>query len=758
VFPLNEIIQGNCLEVLRGWPAESVDLEMFSPPYWGLRCYGKETETVWGGEENCQHEWSDETKVWHEGTSAGEKQLTNRGSFHTDAVSKHGFCVKCGGWRGELGLEPHPLMYVEHLVLICRELKRVLKKTGSMYIVIGDTFAGSHCGKGDTREVGNFRKNEGLYEKDSPQASEFAESWIRPKQQLNMPFHVAFALQQDGWIQRDRAIWHKPNSMPGSQKDRLTCSYEFIFHFVKNDKTILWRNMETGDWCSLRPVQQYVKDVGGLRVTTTECPTVLKKLLSECSELEREERKKWRRLWMGFDYYYELDAIREPHKSLFAPFNLRVRDVKRGKGGLSAQGVLKASPMETEGYAYPESGRMRRLVQRLYEISQKIRGESYEGKNQELKGWNEACSNAKAYRDALKILEQEEKLSDLELKFLKDYVQNHLGHPLGRNPGDVLRYGSKYERHSYGQTLQAFIREQSVAKRRLESREEAKRLFPNDLEKQQEYINYVHDHDSHPLGPSPRDVIKHDLAVGRTRNVSYMDPLHEKAYSQQGKNPGDVYTQDGRSVGTNVGEKGKLVFRAVQWRPQTRLLRLDGKNPRDVFRDKTADEAFKGPLTSRQAPEPSEPNAFHALGKNPGDVTKIGTHHGSSLSGEGRATHYKGQIIEAHPLGVNPSDFWSVNTKPFKGAHFAVYPVEICIKPILSSCPPGGVVLDPMCGAGSTLVAAKLLRRKWVGIDINPQYCELAKKRLAESTDKKISKSQHKEIGKSASLDAYLRG
>jgi len=695
MLPLGEIVHGNCLEVMRSWPAESVDMVMFSPPYWGLRCYGKETET----------EWLD-------------------------------------GWRGELGLEPHPLMYVEHLVLICRELKRVLKKTGSMYIVVGDTFAGSHCGKGDTG--GKERKASGLGLQDvgegyfasshgiPPQSKKFEESWIRPKQQLNMPFHVAFALQQDGWIQRDRAIWHKPNSMPGSQKDRLTCSYEFIFRFVKNDVTCLWRNMETGEWRSVRPVQQYVKDMGGLRVVTTERPAVLRKLLSECSELEREERKKWHRLWMGFDYYYELDAIREPHKSLFAPFNLRVRDVKRGKGGVSAFGNIKdrTSQAEVENYVYPESGRMRRLVQRLYEISQKIRGEGYGGKHANLQQWKEVAANAKAFREALKVLEEEEKLSDLEAKFLKDYVQNHLGHPLGRNPGDVLKYGSKYEQTHYGQTLQAFIREQSVAKRRVESRREAEELFPNDPEKQQEYINYVHDHNSHPLGPNPRDVIKtqgEELGSPRARTSREGYDAENHFYHPDGKNPGDVYTQDGRNIGTNVGEKGRLVDRAVQWRPQTRLLRLDGKNPRDVFRDKTEDEGFKGPLAVRQAPEPTEANAFHPLGKNPRDA----------------------------------EDFWSVNTKPFKGAHFAVYPVEICRKPILSSCPPEGIVLDPMAGSGSTLVAAKMLGRKFIGIDINHQYCELAKKRLADmekSADKKNSKSQDKEIGKSASLDAYLSG
>jgi len=713
-LPLNQIVQGNCLEVLKGFPDESIDCVMTSPPYWGLRVYGEETEI----------EWPD-------------------------------------GWRGQLGLEPHPNLYIEHLVLIFREVRRVLKRTGSLYVVLGDTFAGSHCARGDVTLFMNEKRQkvaECLFGKPSPQGGRFTESWIRPKQQLNIPFHVAYALQCDGWLQRDRAIWHKNNAMPGSQKDRLTCSYEFIFRFVKNDKTILWRNMETGEWRDSRPVQMYVKYVGNIRISTTERPLVLKKRFQECSDLEVEERRKWRRLWMGFDYYYELDAIREPHTTSsikragitgVVPFNLRVRDVKSGKGGVSAQGrVMDACASEREVDVY--SG-----------------------------------------------------------KFAKD----------------------------------------------------------------PEAVN------------SPR-----------ARQARFGYDADEHYYHALGKNPGDVYTQDGRNVGTNVGEKGRLVDRAVQWRPQTRLLRLDGKNPGDVIRDKTANEEFKGPLTSRQAPEPCEPQAFHPLGKNPGDVLKfkgdesqpagrlaksreeyralglpeghplgknpgdifqakkepyignnphrmrldknsflalnperpsdlshplgknpgdvvgynskyflehgqtiqgfirsqsqfkervksrelakqlfpndpeqqqafinyvhdhygdpkgpnprdvvmkIGSHHGSSLSGEGRATHYAGHLIESHPLGANPSDFWSINTKPYKGAHFAVYPVAICVKPILSSCPRNGVVLDPMAGSGSTCVAAKQLGRKWIGIEVNSDYVKLARERLEKTA---------------APLDAYLPG
>ena len=322
-LPLNQIICGDWIDVMATFPSESVDFVMFSPPYWGLRDYGVD---------------------------------------------------------GQIGLEATVDDYIENLVEGCREIKRVLKKTGSVYIVIGDSY------------------NE--------------------KCLVGLPYRLALALVNDGWILRNDIIWYKPNHMPESVKDRLTRSYEHIFHFVKSRK-----------------------------------------------------------------YYYNLDLIREPHTS--------IKDLGRKR---TNQENSKYFGIRPSGY----------LVQ----------------------------------------------------------------HPKGKNPGDVL------------------------------------------------------------------NLTKHDIAVNRIGIFSYSDPLHVKAYNDKGKNPGD---------------------------------------------------------------------------------------------------------------------FWSISTRPFKGKHFAVYPIDICLRPILSSCPPDGIVLDPMCGSGTTLLCCELINHgmwdkfkiyvndlakkvkwnlKWIGIDINPEYCEIARKRL----------------------------
>jgi site-specific DNA-methyltransferase (cytosine-N4-specific) len=87
-------------------------------------------------------------------------------------------------------------------------------------------------------------------------------------------------------------------------------------------------------------------------------------------------------------------------------------------------------------------------------------------------------------------------------------------------------------------------------------------------------------------------------------------------------------------------------------------------------------------------------------------------------------------FVAGHPLGRNPGDVWSIPTRPFKGAHFAVYPERLCERPILSSCPPGGVVLDPFAGSGTTLAVAKRLGRRWIGCELKRSYCDLARRRL----------------------------
>ena len=128
-----QIINGNALDELKKLPDESVDCVVTSPPYYGLRSY-KGAETIWGGENKCEHEFEIST---HYTPGQSDKATTYTPIKGLEKKWEEGYCSKCGAWKGQLGLEPTYQMYLEHLLMITAELKRILKKTGTLFWNMG---------------------------------------------------------------------------------------------------------------------------------------------------------------------------------------------------------------------------------------------------------------------------------------------------------------------------------------------------------------------------------------------------------------------------------------------------------------------------------------------------------------------------------------------------------------------------------------------------------------------------------------------
>ena len=125
--------------------------------------------------------------------------------------------------------------------------------------------------------------------------------------------------------------------------------------------------------------------------------------------------------------------------------------------------------------------------------------------------------------------------------------------------------------------------------------------------------------------------------------------------------------------------------------------------------------------------------------RHPGDRTVTGTRPGDRRPPKyGPHTHEvagarrygTGRCGRAHPNGRNPGDVWSIPTRPYRGPHFAAFPLELPTRCIKAGCRPGGMVLDPFCGAGTTGLAALALGRRFTGIDLNPAFAEIAAQRL----------------------------
>jgi DNA modification methylase len=145
---------------------------------------------------------------------------------YTPKSFEHGFCLRCGAWYGELGLEPRPELYIEHMVEIFREVRRVLHPSGTVWVNMGDSYNGSGGAGGDY--------NKGGLKEGQPRYPGRNVGTLKPKDLVGIPWMLAFALRADGWWLRSDIIWSKPNPMPESVTDRPTKAHEYLFLLSKN--------------------------------------------------------------------------------------------------------------------------------------------------------------------------------------------------------------------------------------------------------------------------------------------------------------------------------------------------------------------------------------------------------------------------------------------------------------------------------------------------------------------------------------------
>lgn len=170
-MPAATILVGDVRTRLAELASESVQCVITSPPYWGLRDYGQD---------------------------------------------------------GQIGLEQTPDEYVAEMVAVFREVRRVLKDDGTLWLNLGDSYAGS--GKGPAGNLGAKHNERHLQHKHSA----IVPDGLKPKDLVGIPWRVAFALQADGWWLRQDIIWHKPNPMPESVTDRCTKAHEYLFLLTKS--------------------------------------------------------------------------------------------------------------------------------------------------------------------------------------------------------------------------------------------------------------------------------------------------------------------------------------------------------------------------------------------------------------------------------------------------------------------------------------------------------------------------------------------
>jgi len=174
------IIPGDCIAGLRTLTDASVHCCVTSPPYWGLRDYGHD---------------------------------------------------------GQIGLEATPEAYVARMVKVFREVRRVLREDGTCWVNLGDSYGGGSLGRNDAdRNIGGRGGNKKGSGNPGRQGVVDISTGLKPKDLVGIPWRVAFALQADGWWLRQDIIWHKPNPMPESVRDRCTKAHEYVFLLTKSER------------------------------------------------------------------------------------------------------------------------------------------------------------------------------------------------------------------------------------------------------------------------------------------------------------------------------------------------------------------------------------------------------------------------------------------------------------------------------------------------------------------------------------------
>lgn len=230
---LNTVLLGDAKELLKEIPSNSIDLVCTSPPYYNLRDYQN---------------------------------------------------------QGQIGNEDTPKQYIENLTAIMLECKRVIKKTGAIWVNIADTYA---SGGGIGNDQGFVRNSNRKNKPDLVNTN--AKAKLRKslgKSLLGIPEDFVVSMRDNvHLIRRNSIIWHKPSCMPSSVKDRFTIDFEYFYFFVKNNQVLLWKHRETKKWTSIKPKVDFTNPIQ-------------ENIHWEWYENSKGQRIK-RSLWDPYDYFFE---------------------------------------------------------------------------------------------------------------------------------------------------------------------------------------------------------------------------------------------------------------------------------------------------------------------------------------------------------------------------------------------------------------------------------------------------------------------
>jgi len=228
---------------------KSVHCVVTSPPYYGKRKYKGEQGSVWPGmtykqiewlpeivipgDPDCEHVFGDDLPPHHPGQVEQTKWKDADAAGKGQTASSGNICLKCGAWRGELGLEPTPEMFVGHIVAIFREVWRVSRQDAPVFLNFGDSY-NNHKGYTRMQTDGDMGWKGANFSRDM-QGRPPSQYDIKNKDLMGIPWLIALALRADGWYLRNDPQWIKDSCMPESVTDRMTTAHEYLFLLSKSE-------------------------------------------------------------------------------------------------------------------------------------------------------------------------------------------------------------------------------------------------------------------------------------------------------------------------------------------------------------------------------------------------------------------------------------------------------------------------------------------------------------------------------------------
>ena len=832
----NKIVTGHNIAIMERMPNDSVDMCIYSPPYFGLRFYGTNFQ-IWGGDKDCEHDFINYTQKGQTGGTSSKLMLKrkkrlkafNNRNYQIFQDTSPAFCSECSAWYGELGNEPSFDLFVEHLLLVNKEIKRILKPHGTLWVNLGDTYWGGGQAQGhteDTKNLGGKTLERGNITQPVARGTEYKNKCLCLVPDRFRTSMVDF----QGWICRNKNIWFKPNGMPSSVRDRFTVKTEDFDLFTKDgiyffdlDSTrtpLKPATIEREKYTRVPQSGKYFEDpdnpniqayLGEKRsVEKGANPSNVSEALLMTHEVLNFFTKEPK-------YFFDLDAIRVRSKTYEEdPRCQEEGDIQYAGKSIQTSRHIKSKEMkapinvdkfETDDQIFTEDkrprqdsidyykGKHKKKLIKIPRIPDKdlvglSKEEIVKKHGLEPEDLCPFCENS--WVSHVRKGKREDALSDgVDEKDTQRIFM--VCNPKGKNPANV-----EYKEHH--KEPQSNIRDPDkqgrmgnlgavgLAKLKKQALGYKKRIVENkemDVPEKKYAIGLLKE----AVGKMKTgEVIKFELILRdqkipsrlKTRREEVMKKGSAVVYTHRKKQPDNVELETREDLKTKADNKRDYYIEKILGK--SNLTSAEKKKAHESL-EKACEKLASGKVvdfrmsfrgdkqTAKGGVEEKEKKGFYIMYVHktkqpdnvqlPLEIVKDTYDHPYVHSLIDWLNFFFDELNTVITKGIDPGTFWAVNTQPFPGRHFAIYPEKLLHNPIKAGCPEfvcsrcglpkewdcncgvrykRGLILDPFFGAGTTGIVAKKLGRDYIGLELNPKYAKIAKKRI--ESDKEASGSR----------------